>query len=153
MQANDVPRRPNQVSFFVLDGGGGRLLAGRRVPPAGRLHVDEVAKIENHEEQHEHGRPSPLSAKGGKTYASEGHEDEHQLHRFAKRVVVWIEQLAGSIETPLIPLFAPPRLLGELRKLYGPALSRRVREHQADLTHLSASALAKHPAVLELIPD
>jgi protein required for attachment to host cells len=144
---------PNQsrVRFFVVDAGRGRLLECSRTP-AGRLHVDEIESIENDHEAYEHGRPSPRAGKSGNTYASGGHESEHQLHRFAKEVAVWIERKSDQLGLEAVSVFSAPRFLGELRKLYGPALARRVREHSADLTHLAAAGLARHPAVEELLP-
>jgi protein required for attachment to host cells len=152
MQSHDVLPKPPQAWFFVVDGGRGRLLRCSRVPH-GRLHVDEVSAIEYRPEEHERGRPSPRTGKSGNTYASRGREDEYQIRRFAKEVVDWIAKHADRIETPSITLFAAPRFLGELRKLYGPALSKRIDERQGDLTQLSRAGLAKHPAVTELLPD
>jgi protein required for attachment to host cells len=142
----------SQTWFFVVDGGRARLLTGGRVPP-GRFHVEERESIENHSEEHEHGRPSPRAGRSGNSYASEGHEDEHQLRRFAKQVVAWVDGHLARHPGGRVTLFAPPRFLGELRKLFPPALASRIDERQADLTHLSAAGLAKHPAVLELFED
>jgi protein required for attachment to host cells len=141
---------PPHVWFVVADCGRGRLLKCSRVPP-GRLHVEQIAAIEHHEEEHEHGRPSPRTGKSGNTYASGGHEQEHQLHRFAKMVVAWIENQAAGIDARSITLFAAPRFLGELRKLYSPAIAHRIDERQADLTQLSTAVLARHPAVSALL--
>jgi protein required for attachment to host cells len=146
-----LPKLP-QAWFFTVDGGRGRFLKCSRVP-YGRLHVDEVSAIQYQPEEHQRGRPSPRSGKSGNTYASRGREDEYQLRRFAKEVVDWMAKRVERIETPSIKLFAAPRFLGELRKLYGPALTKRIEEHPGDLTHLSTAALAKHPAVTELLPD
>ena len=143
---------PNKVWFLVVDAGKGRLLEASRNLP-GRIHVREHDEIEYTQEEHEHGRPSPRSGKSGNTYASRGREDEYQIRRFAKEVVDWIAKHAERIETSSITLFAAPRFLGELRKLYGPALTKRIDERQGDLTHLSSAGLAKHPAVTELLPD
>jgi protein required for attachment to host cells len=143
-----MPREAS-VWFFVVDGGKARLLEGTRVPP-GRIHVAEHAHLDNENESHERGRPSPRTGKGG-TYASVGHEEESQLHRFAKEVVAWVEREASERHIDHVPLFSAPRFLGELRKLYPPSLARRVREHHADLTHLTTAALSKHPAVAELL--
>ena len=57
----------------------------------------------------------------------------------------------GSTRFALV-LFAAPRFLGELRKLYGANLSRRIRERQGDLTQLSAGSLARHPSVERIMP-
>lgn len=152
MQSHDVLPEPPQAWFFVVDGGRCRLLKCSRVP-YGRLHVDEVSAIEYEPEEHERGRPSPRSGKSGNTYASRGREDEYQIRRFAKEVVEWMAKKVERIETPSITLFAAPRFLGELRKLFGPALAKRIEERQGDLTQLTTAGLAKHPAVTELLPD
>ncbi len=146
------PAAPRKIYFFVVDGGRARLLQCSRLPH-GRIHVDEIEAIENHAEEHEHGRPSPRSGKSGNTYASGGHEDEYQLRRFAKDVMAWIEKRADRVGDQAITLFAAPRFLGELRKLFSPIQAKRIREHQADLTQLSTADLAKHSAVADLLPD
>ncbi len=151
MQSSGVPPVPPHICFFVVDGGRGRLLKCSKVPP-GRVHVEELDNIENQIEEHEHGRPSPRTGKSGNTYASGGHEDEHQRRRFAKEVVAWIEKRADRIDKQAITMFAAPRFLGELRKLFSPALVKRIREHRADLAQLSTSELAKHAAVIDLLP-
>ena len=152
MEPNRVGRKQPKVDFFVVDGGRGRLLRCSRVPP-GRIHVDELEAIEYEAEEHEHGRPSSRSGRSGNTYASGGHEGEYQLHRFAKQVANWIEKHSNRNDREAITLFAAPRFLGELRKLFSPAIARRIREHQADLTQLNTSSLARHAAVTRLLPD
>ena len=142
--------REPRILFFVVDAGRARLLECSRIAH-GRVHVDQHESIENHTEEHEHVRPSPRTGKSGNTYASGGHEDEYQIHRFAKRVAGWMDDHLDRFETDDVPLFAAPRFLGELRKLYGPALSRRVQEFQADLTQLTEASLAKHRAVANLV--
>ena len=151
MQPEEILPKPPQVWFFIVDAGRGRLLKCTRVAH-GRLHVAEVSAIENDNEEHEHGRPSPRTGKSGNTYASGGHEDEHQIRRFAKEVVGWIEEHVAKIDCRTVRLFAAPRFLGELRKLYSSGLNGRLDEHLADLTHLTPAGLAKHPAVAELFP-
>lgn len=141
---------PTPVWFIVADAGRSRLLSVRRVPP-GRVHVDEHESIENHADSHEHGRPSPRAGKGGNTYASAGHEDEQQLHRFAKEVAAWIAQKLTQHAVERATLFSAPKLLGELRKLYPPGLAQRIQEHPADLTQVSPAALAHHQAILSLL--
>ncbi len=139
-----------RVWFIVADAGRSRLLSVRRVPP-GRVHVDEHESIESHPDEHEHGRPSPRAGRGGNTYASAGHEDGQQLHRFAKEVAAWMDERLTEHAVERATLFSAPKLLGELRKLYPPGLARRIREHPADLTQVSPAALAHHPAVLSLL--
>jgi protein required for attachment to host cells len=137
--------------FLVVNEGRGRLLSCGRVLP-GRIGVDEHDAIENRAEEHEHGRPSPRAGKSGNTYASGGHENAYQRRRFAKEVVAWLEKKLDQLDIESVTLIAAPRFLGELRKLCGPALAKRIREKQGDLTQLSAAGLAKHPAVIEIAP-
>ena len=73
------------------------------------------------------------------------------IRRFAKRVAGWMDDHLDRFETDGVPLFVAPRFLGELRKLYGPGLAKRVQEFQADLTQLTEASLAKHRAVADLV--
>ncbi len=141
-----MAKQEESLWFVVADAGIGRFCQCSRTK-TGRLHVDELSIIEYHAEEHEHGRPSPRAGKNGNAYASAGHEDSYQLHRFAKEFAVWLEANLQKLDVAKLPLFAPPRFLGELRKVYGPQLIKRIEELQADLTGLSMSALARHPSV------
>ncbi len=141
-----MAKQRENLWFVVADAGIGRFCECSRTK-TGRLHVDELSMIENHTEEHEHGRPSPRVGKAGNTYASVGHEDSYQLHRFAKEFASWLERNLEKLDVAKLPIFAPPRFLGELRKVYGPQLLTRIEELQADLTGLSTAALAKHPSV------
>jgi len=140
----------NGAWFIVVDRGRGRLLRCSLLPP-GRVHVDELDAIDGPPDEREHGRPSPRAGRGGYTYASGGHETEQQLHRFAKEVASWIGRKLEEHRIDRLDLFAAPRLLGELRKLYPAAWDGRVREHQADLTQVTTAELSKHPAVADLL--
>jgi protein required for attachment to host cells len=151
MQRDEGLPPPPQAWFFVLDAGRARLLTCRRAAFE-RLRVEELSALAYEPEPHQRGRPSPRTGKSGKTYASLGREDEHQIRRFAKEVEDWIEAHVERIDAPRIALFAAPRFLGELRKLLTPSLAKRLEERPADLTHLSTSDLAKHPSVAELLP-
>jgi len=134
------------VWFFVVDESRGRLFEASIVPPE-RLHLEERGAIENRNDAHEHGRPSPRAGKNGSSYASSGHQDEHERRRFARQIVDWMDDEVGRRGIETVRLFAPPRLLGELRPLLAPGLAGRVTEQQADLTNLGAAGLARHPAI------
>jgi protein required for attachment to host cells len=138
--------------FIVADSGRGRLLHASRVDH-GRLHVDEIDVIENTVGEHEHGRPSPRSLRGGPSYASPGHEQEQQQHRFAKQVSAWIERQVAEQGIAHLTLFSAPRFLGALRKVLPAALAPRIREEPIDLIQVSTSALARHPAVAGLVDE
>ncbi len=145
-----MAKQESNLWFVVADAGIGRFCECSRTK-TGRLHVDELSIIEYQTEEHEHGRPSPRAGKNGNAYASVGHEDSHQLHRFAKEFTGWLEGNMRKLDVAKLPIFAPPRFLGELRKVYGAQLVKRIEELQADLTGLSTAALAKHPSVEELV--
>jgi protein required for attachment to host cells len=136
--------------IFVVDGGRGRLLRGSSVPP-GRPHLEEDDAIENTWEKHEHGRPSARAGRDGHSYASQGHENEELLHRFARDVALWLERKSRQHKIENVVLFAPPRFLGALRQACSPALAARITEHEGDLGYMSAGDLARHRAIARLL--
>jgi protein required for attachment to host cells len=136
--------------IFVVDGGRGRLLRGSNVPP-GRPHLEEDESIENPWEEHEHGRPSPRAGKLGHTYASQGHEGEELLHRFARDVVLWLERKSRQHKIENLLLFAPPRFLGALRQVCPASLTARITEHEGDLGYMTAGDLARHRVIARLL--
>ena len=136
--------------LFVLDQRQARLLEGREVP-GDRYHFDLRDALSNSQEEHEHGRPSPRSGKDGHSYASEGHENEELLHRYAGEVSSWLGKQLGAHRMDRAAVFAPARLLGALRKkLSGPAASR-VQLAEGDFSYMGPGELAKHPAVLRTV--
>ena len=96
----------------------------------GRLCVEDQAMITDAWEEHEHGRPSPLSREGGGTYASIGHEQETRLARFAKEIAEWLERELAERGVDQIAVFAPPHFLGALRKAWTPRFALQVEEQQ-----------------------
>jgi len=143
--------KENRGWFLVVDGGCGRLMQCMVVPP-GRLHVEERAVLDNPTIGLEHGRPSSLKGKSGNSYASRGHEAEEELHRFAKKIAAWLDREIARFAIVELAVFCTPRLLGELRKVWGSELEQRIRIRQADLTSLSPAELARHPAVRSVTP-
>ena len=141
----------NRGWFFVVDGGCGRLMQSIVVPP-GRLRVEQHGTLSNRSLGLEHVRPSSLKGKSGNSYASGGHEAEEEIHRFAKEVAAWLEREIDRHDIEDLTVFFSPRLLGELRKVFNPNLEHRVRTQQADLTSLTPSGLARHPAIQALPP-
>jgi protein required for attachment to host cells len=100
---------------------------------------------------HEHGRPSARAGKDGNAYASQGHEVEENLKRFARQAAAWLEQKVDQYQIPQLALFAPPRFLGALRPLCPTRLNGCLRQYEADLTNHSAATLSRHPAIQELV--
>ncbi len=132
--------------LFIVDRGGGRLLRGETTP-AGHVHLDVVDTVENRWQEHEHGRPSPLKYKDGHSHAAWTHEDETMLHRFAKDVAEWLDEATGRLGIERVALFAPPRLIGELRRTMTPALAQRVEQHEGDLGYMGPGELVRQPLV------
>ena len=152
MQSKARMTMANVHWVLTADEGVGRLLRVERTAP-GRAHVAVDDEIHDTWEEHQHGRPSPLSGKRGHTYASWGHEDETRRERFAKEIAVWLEQRAENLHIARIAVFAPPRFLGALRGAWSPRLAIRVDEHHGDLTHLSPGDLACHDSIIRLVSD
>jgi protein required for attachment to host cells len=136
--------------ILAADERAGRLLRLDR-GASGHARVVVEEEILDSWQDHEHGRPSPRSGKGGHTYASRGHEDETRRERFAKEVAVWLERRTERQNIDRIAVFAPPRFLGALRDAWSPRLALRVDEHHGDLAHLGPVELAEHDAILELL--
>ena len=100
--------------LFIANGDRGTLWRGRKAPN-GHRRLERVDAVENRWEEHQHGRPSPLKGKDAHTHAAPRREAENRLHHFAKDLVTWLETRIGTHAIDGVHLFAPPRLLGELR--------------------------------------
>ena len=136
--------------FLVVDTRRARLMHGSTLR-TGRLHVDAHEVLENRWEEHERGRPSRLAGKTGQYYAHWGHEDEERLQRFARDVVVWIDEQLERRQIAELTVFAPPRLLGALRQEMPPRIAERLRVLKADLGKLTPADLVQHAAVTGLL--
>jgi len=138
---------PRTGAWLLTAGRQGARLLCAEPTPHGRLHVDLRARLAEDWAGAQHGRPSPRTSKDGHSYASEGHESDERIHRFAKAVGAWLEQELARHAVDRLHAFAAPRLLGELRKVLPARLADRVTEHALDLEPLSPAELAKHDAV------
>jgi protein required for attachment to host cells len=138
--------------ILVLDNRRGRLLECGRTPQ-GRVHLEQRSELENPWSQHEAGgRPEPTTRdKFGR--ATERHEEEERLLRFAREVAGWLERELGARGVSQAAAFAPARLLGALRRAMPARLNGRLLEHEADLARLGAGELARHPAIASLAPE
>ena len=134
----------------IVDNGRGRLLRATDAPP-GRHHLEVDDSIENGWEEHQHGRPSPRAGKDGNSYASQGHEDEEKMKRFAREVVGWLEDKTTAQCIERLNLFAPPRFLGALRHAYSPGLAKVITEHEGDLGYMPPGELVQHHAISKLL--
>ncbi len=117
----------------------------------GYCHVQELDRLVEHWEPREHTRPSPLGNKKGHDYASFHHEAEERLTRFAHELSRWVGKQVQAHQIKQLTLFAPPKLMGTLRPMWGARLSKRINEHEADLAHRPPNRLAEHQAIKELV--
>jgi protein required for attachment to host cells len=136
--------------IFIVDNGRGRLLKGAPAP-RGRFHLELDDSIENKWEEHQRGRPSPLTGKDGRSYASVGHEDEEMMRRFARDVAGWLEEKTRRLDIDRLALFAPPRFLGALRQAWSPRLALCVDEFEGDLGYMGPGDLVRHRAIARLL--
>jgi len=143
-------RSDDSRAFWMLtaDRKSARLLLGSETSQ-GRFQLREQRRIDEHWDPLQHGRPSSRSGKQGHSYASEGHEDDERIHRFAKQTAAWLEEQLALPSASRLHVFAAPRFLGELRKVLSSSTQGRLIEHRLDLAHLSDSELAKHTRVIE----
>jgi protein required for attachment to host cells len=140
----------SEVWFLLADARQARLLCcGLTLQD--RCHVDECDSIRNDWSGHTHTKPSPLWKR---TEASDGgNEDEvrEPTNRFARQLVAWLHHKMAQYEIDRIVILAPPHFLGVLRNEQSTDLASKAIEHKGELTNLSASELAEHPAVRELV--
>ncbi len=128
----------------------GRLLKCRSSARA-RCHVEEIDRVENTWEGHEHGRPSPLAGKSGHSYASEGHQRDEDLDRFARKVAIWLKPQISDHDIDRLTIFAPPRFLGAFRKIRIVQMDNCLEDRHEDLIDLDAKRLSDHRSIRELV--
>jgi protein required for attachment to host cells len=113
----------------------------------GRPQAAEAERLANAWTPHEHGRPSSRTGRSGHTYASQGHEEETMMTRYAHDVASWLDRSVERQQVERIIVFAAPRLMGALRKSWTARLAPRVLEQTIDLGGLQPGKLTRHPAV------
>ncbi len=139
----------NNTWVIVADGEVGRLLHCGKTE-LGSAHVEQVDTIEHKPGAYEHAKPSPRAGRTGDP--NDDHEDEEESRRFARKLSEWIRRHVETRSVPHMTLFAPPRLLGTLRKITnGKSLPRAVNTKEADLTSLTTEQLTKHQSIRELV--
>lgn len=114
-------------------------------------HYERVDTLTNEWEEHQHQRPSPLRLKDQHSHAAPPRENETLRHHFAKDVVNWTAKKLREHDIEELNLFAPPRFLGELRKVWPNRLRDRLAEHEGDLGYMGAGELKKHPVVSKIV--
>ena len=132
----------NHAWFALADVEHCRLLRCR-LTWRGTQHVDEYGTFENTLPEQEHMRPM--------TQAGTTHSVEEQERRFSDAVVEWLRGKAEEHKIDHLVIFAPPRMLGVLRKDSSGLLMGRMEELQGNLMRLKAGQLAEHPMVRRLV--
>jgi protein required for attachment to host cells len=141
MGKTNVERR-NHAWFALADAEHCRLLCCR-LTEQGTPHVDEYDALENTFPEREHLRPQ--------TGDGMTHDVEEKERRFAGKIVETLQENAKKHEIDRLVIFAPPRLLGELRKASSRLLAGHLKELEGNLMRLDAGQLAEHPMVSELV--
>jgi protein required for attachment to host cells len=111
----------------------------------GTQHVNEHGRFENTLPEAEHARPM---SQDGMT-----HDIEEEERRFAHEIVEWLQESARKHEIDRLVIFAPPRMLGVLRKASSGLLAGHLKELEGNLMRLNAGRLAEHPMVRDLLRE
>lgn len=116
----------------------------------GTHRVREVTAFENRWPKHEHGRPTALGGMTGSSYAAPHHYVGERVRRFADDVVSLLEAECKKRQVERLTLVAPPRFMGELRKLQD-SQHARFELREGEFMQFSTLALAEHPVIQSLI--
>jgi protein required for attachment to host cells len=65
--------------------------------------------------------------------------------------VEWLKETTKKHEIDRLVIFAPPRMLGVLRKIPSGQLFGQVEELEGNLMRLDAGQLAEHPMIRQLL--
>ena len=135
---------PDHAWFALADAEHCRLLCCR-LTEQGTQHVDECDTLENTFPEHEHLRPQ--------TGDGMTHDVEERERRFAGRIVEWLQENAKKHEIDRLVIFAPPHMLGALRKASSRLLAGHLKELEGNLVRLRVGQLAEHPMIRDLLRD
>ncbi len=135
--------RRDHAWFALADAEHCRLLCCR-LTEQGTQHVDEYGRLENTLPEAEHARPM---SQDGMT-----HDIEEEERRFAAQIVDWLRRKAEEHEIDRLAIFAPPRVLGVLRKASSGLLNGHLEEIEGNLMRLDAGQLADHSMIRKLVP-
>jgi hypothetical protein len=162
------PMNAHQQWIVTTDSRHAKIYSWQRTP-GGEVHIEELRAIRNeHEAEHERGRPSELGishtgapGRGVPQGGAQGHTSEEEHRKFARELIGrggWLCRTIEELQAERVHLFAATRFLGLLREVMatqpgrgcGRAIEEHVEFHDADLTHLKPHELAVHPAVVRL---
>lgn len=79
------------------------------------------------------------------------HDVEEGERRFACEILEMLQENTKKHEINRLVIFAPPRMLGVLRKAPAGPLAGHLEELEGNLMRLDAGQLAEHPMVRELV--
>ena len=117
----------------------------------GRCRVEENGSIDNSRQGREPAGSGPLWKNATITFGIADSDDE-DLRRFAREVVTWLERMMRELGIAKVHVLASGRFLGVLRKVRPARLARhRTLQRKANLMHLTAGKLAKHPVIRQLV--
>ena len=119
--------------------------------PKGSRHIELIENIKSQWPGHQRGRPSPRLGKTGHSYASQGHESEEDLKRFAKTYLQWVQQQMQVHSIDRLTVYAPPRCLGALRQVCPKPMHARLDLQEGDLLNLSHKDLIDHKLICQLV--
>ncbi len=139
-------RKP--VWFMVASHNTARLMKGQ-MTPGGRCRVEQEAALHHEGLEKEFHRPSSRMGRSGST--QESHGEEESMARFAKKVANELEKMMTQRGIEDVKLFAPPRMMGALKKAVPNRVADRIEHQQADLAHMTDASLAKYPAVMNMV--
>lgn len=132
--------------FVVLDVDRCRLLSCT-MTTRGTPRVKERAALLNTAPKSKRGRPMALGGMTGHSYAEPHHHEAERTRRFARQVVAWLAKQAGKHAIGQLVVFAPAKLLGELRKEKMLPSICRIDTREGELTHLDSSQLAEQQLI------
>jgi protein required for attachment to host cells len=139
-------RKP--VWFMVASHNTARLMKGQ-MTPGGRCQVQQEAALHHEGLDKEFHRPTARAGKWGST--QESHVAEESMARFARKVASELEKMMSQKGIEDVKLFAPPKMMGELKKAVAKRVAGRIDHHQADLAHLPDARLAQYPLVKNMV--
>lgn len=141
-------RKP--VWFMVASHHKARLMKGE-LTPIGRCRVQEQASLEHEGMEKDYQRPSPRMGRSGS--AQDHHTPEESASRFARKVATELEKMMVQHGIEGVTLFAPPRMVGALKKAISGRMAQQVEVCQADLAHLDDSKLAQYAPVMNMVQN
>jgi protein required for attachment to host cells len=127
-----------------------RLLSGG-LTERGTPQVKEHEALANTLPRTERGRPMALGGMTGHSYAEPHRHDQERQRRFAREVAEWLSRQARRRAIQRLVVFAPSKLLGELRRMRIGTSACQVQTREGALTHLEPDQLAEEARVRRLL--